>query len=412
MTGKVAIVGAGPSGCYLAQALRKAQPEAEITIIDRLPVPYGLIRYGVAPDHQGTKAVTRQFARLFEKQNVGFMGNLELGRDLSLAELRATMDAVVVCAGLSADRQFDLPGADLAGIYGAGAVTRYWNGHPDSDGFVPAFGQTVAVMGNGNVAVDILRILAKTEDGFAKSDFNPSHVNDSVQEIHVIGRSPLVHAKFDPVMIRELAGLDGVAFALAEGDALEPAETPNHAALETLLGSVPEAARKRVVFHSGWQATGFDAASGRVGAVRLSRDGVEKRVACDTVVTAIGFAHQGALDRDGLLAAAPDLAGGVLEPGLFAAGWFRRGPTGTIPENRTDAQGVAKSVAAWLGTVTDAKPGRAALVARFGAQITDYDGWKAIDAAETAAAPETRVRAKLSTYASLLDTAKTASTGA
>lgn len=128
-------------------------------------------------------------------------------------------------------------------------------------------------------------------------------------------------------------------------------------------------------------------------------------MACDAVVTAIGFDHAGAMDRAGLLASACDLANGVLAPGLFAAGWFRRGPTGTIPENRADAQGVAASVAQWLETATGTKPGRAALIARFGAQITDYDDWKTIDAAEIAAAPEGRVRAKISTYERLLDMA-------
>ncbi|MEM8794809.1 MAG: FAD-dependent oxidoreductase, partial [Pseudomonadota bacterium] len=183
MNAKVAIVGSGPSGCYVAQALVKALPNAELTVIDRLCVPFGLIRYGVAPDHQGTKAVSRQFARLFEKQGVAFVGNVELGRDLSLEALRDAMDVVVLATGLYGDRTFEVPGKDLSGIYGSGAVTRYWNGHPDSEGMKPEFGKRVVILGNGNVAIDVLRLLAKSPVEFDGSDIEPEFVDDGVETI-------------------------------------------------------------------------------------------------------------------------------------------------------------------------------------------------------------------------------------
>ena len=153
----VAIVGAGPSGCYLAQALRKQWTDARIDIIDRLPVPYGLVRYGVAPDHVGTKAVTRQFERLFERDGIDFYGNVTIGRDLSLDDLRKAYDVVVLATGLSKDRLLGIPGDSLPGIYGAGAVTRRFNDHPDEDELTLDLGQRTVIIGQGNVGIDVLR---------------------------------------------------------------------------------------------------------------------------------------------------------------------------------------------------------------------------------------------------------------
>ena len=176
MTSKIAIVGAGPSGCFMAQSLGKACPDVEITIIEKLPVPYGLVRYGVAPDHQGTKAVIRQFARLFEKQGVNFAGNVNVGAgdaaDLSLAELRDIFDVVVLATGLSEDRRLGLAGEQTGGVYGSGAVTRFWNDHPSDQALAPEFGNQVVVVGNGNVALDVVRLLAKGADDFNGSDFD------------------------------------------------------------------------------------------------------------------------------------------------------------------------------------------------------------------------------------------------
>lgn len=125
----IAIVGAGPSGCFVAQALLKLRPDARVVILDALPVPYGLVRYGVAPDHQGTKAITRQFDRLFERQGVIFAGNVRLGRDVTLDALRAGFDAVVLATGLHDDRRLGVPGEDLAGVHGSGAVTQIGRAH-------------------------------------------------------------------------------------------------------------------------------------------------------------------------------------------------------------------------------------------------------------------------------------------
>ena len=398
MSHKIAIVGAGPSGCYTAQSLAKMLPDAEITIIDCLLTPYGLVRYGVAPDHQGTKAVSRQFSRLFEKQGVHYVGNLKIGRDLSLERLRDIMDVVVLATGLHADRKFDIEGSELGHIYGSGEVTRYWNAHPDSEGFKPNFGDTVAILGNGNVAVDLIRMLAKSEAEFDGSDFNPALVNDSVKTVHVIGRSPLENAKFDPAMIRELGAIEGLSCKLAEGEKLNVTEDNQiSVALHELVSKTKTDTTKSLIFHAGWQVEKFNSNSGNVSSITLknARSVSKKDISCSAVITAIGFDHSGELDREDLLSNAEAINEGMIEPGLFAAGWFKRGPSGTIPQNRQDSQQVAGKIRDWLQTVTSNKVGRSAIMDQFGEDITSYEDWLTIDEIETRFAASNRCRQKI-----------------
>ncbi|MEI9963989.1 MAG: FAD-dependent oxidoreductase [Caulobacteraceae bacterium] len=166
---RFAIVGAGPAGLYVAQALRQAEPGAEIDVIERLPSPYGLVRYGVAPDHQGAKAVIRQFERLFERQGVGFFGGVTVGRDVDLDELAGLYDAVILAAGLAGERR----GEDLPGVIGAGAATAGSTAIPEHPEDCPPFGPRVAIIGAGNVAMDLARLLAKPAEAYRGSDFDP-----------------------------------------------------------------------------------------------------------------------------------------------------------------------------------------------------------------------------------------------
>lgn len=374
----VAIIGSGPSGCFLAQALAKARPDAAITIFDALPVPYGLIRYGVAGDHQGTKSVTRQFDRLFERQGVRFAGNVRVGRDVSLDDLRAAFDAVVLATGLHEDRRLGIPGDDLPGVLGSGAVTRAWNGWPDA--VQPPIGRRVVVIGNGNVAIDLVRLLAKTADEIAGSDL-AAPPGAGVEDITIVGRSAASAARFDPVMLRDLGGLSDCAIRVhgAEGDG-KIVEI-----LRGLDGHAPHAARRRLTFRFGLTPQRI-VGSDRVEAIAFS-DGTV--IAADTVLTAIGFhGDQAACDAEGVVA-----------PGLYATGWCRRGPRGTIPENRTDAQQVAARIAADLPHGVG-KPGLSVPGA------IDFTGWLRIDAAERAAAAPDRARAKITTLPGLLAMAK------
>lgn len=402
---QIAIVGSGPSGCYTAQALAKSCPQADITVIDQLCTPYGLIRYGVAPDHQGTKAVTRQFSRLFERQGVGFIGNLKLGHDISLETLRQNADVVVLALGLDEDRNLEIPGSQLSGVYGAGEITRYWNSHPDSQGFEPEFGKRVLIYGNGNVAADLIRILLKNEADLQGSDLDPDRVAEKVEEIHVVGRSPLTKAKFSSEMIHELSGIDDVGFSAAEEFALDCENAgPVAEAVSQLLDGSPATAGKNVIFHSGWTIAEYLEEAGKVRGVLLqqSGNGSTKTVDCDSVVTAIGFRAAGTLDRALILDRAEDLERGIIEPGLFVAGWFKRGPNGTIPDNRTDSISLASTITQYLETCSATKPNLQEVLENQFPKSTRYSDWLKIDAFEQQHAGEGRCRTKLATKDAML----------
>ena len=175
----IAIVGAGPSGLFAAQNLRRLVANAVIDVFDRLPVPFGLIRYGVAADHQGVKAVARQFERLFEREGVRFFGNVHIGRDITVEELTEFHDVVLLAAGLAGDRRLGIEGELLPGVLSAGRLTRWLNSHPDEAAFRPKLGTHVVIIGNGNVALDIARLLLKTPQELSGSDlaFRPCRIS-------------------------------------------------------------------------------------------------------------------------------------------------------------------------------------------------------------------------------------------
>ena len=168
----VAIVGSGPAGCYLAEALLRADNDCRITVIDRLPTPFGLVRFGVAPDHQGTKGITRLLDRVLAKAEVSYFGSVELGRDVSLPELRALYDVVVLAIGAPVDRRLGIAGEELAGVLPSGRFVGWYNHHPDHVALDLAAVESAVIIGNGNVALDVARVLAKTETEFDGSDLN------------------------------------------------------------------------------------------------------------------------------------------------------------------------------------------------------------------------------------------------
>ncbi|WP_157018072.1 FAD-dependent oxidoreductase [Mesorhizobium xinjiangense] len=400
MAGKIAIVGAGPSGCYVAQAFLKADPGLEVDLIDALPVPFGLVRYGVAADHQGTKGVMRQFARIFERQGARFFGNVHIGRDVTLKALREAYDAVVLAAGLCEDRRLSIPGGDLPGVHGAAALTRALHEHPQA-GALPALGPHPLILGNGNVAIDLLRLLCKTSEELNGTDLGPGPsawlAGNAFEAITIVGRSPAARAKFDPVMIRELGKLGNVSIKVeGAGRSEEPEEQKRLEALAAIdgHGSGP----LKVTFRFELRPLSVEGKD-RVAGLRVEGPNGEETVRASSVLTAIGFDSNGDLDRATLLDEAGEREAGKLADGLFAAGWFRRGPRGTIPDSRTEAQATAAAILEEMAP----DPARAgpAIFHKL-ENVVDYAGWQRIDAAELARSTPERCRQKLPSTGELL----------
>lgn len=406
-TPKIAVIGSGPAGCYLAQSLLRAVPGCEITLFDRLASPYGLVRYGVAADHQHTKAITRQFDRLLQHDAVRFAGGIEVGRDVSLAGLRACFDAVVIATGLSADRELDVPGADLPGVVGAGAITRALNAHPDGGGALPELGSDVVIVGGGNVALDVLRFLVKGRDEYEGSDVYDEaldvYLASPAERVTLVSRSPAPFSKGDPQMFRELAALPRASYASpdpiapADPDRLDRTEAARVAALSEM--TAPERRRfdgPEVALRFGLSPLRV-VGSGRVEGVEFAAGDAVVTIPATSVVTAIGFAAHPDHALAALTSEGADT--GRIEPGLYRTGWAKRGPRGAIPENRACARAVADEIIADLaaGAIppSGSAPGFAGLPSKVRDRAIDYEQWLRLDELERALAPAGRVRRKL-----------------
>jgi ferredoxin--NADP+ reductase len=392
MTHRVAIVGAGPSGFYAADGLLRTNPDLHIDVIDRLPTPHGLIRAGVAPDHQGTKAVARQFDRLLARPDLRFAGNIEIGRDLSWDELGAAYDAVIVATGMVIDKKLGVPGEDLAHVWGSWRFVGWLNGHPDfRQGPDLSKAKSVAVIGNGNVALDVARVLAKSADEMAKSDIVPeagAAISAApLTDIYVIGRRGPEHASFTNNELAEMGRLSrAVAVTDTKGlDATPPSSDPTPERLrkaknlEILRGFANnKAGAKPVTVHFLFQAAPV---TFKPGEVELTTG----KLPADLVVTCIGYRGEDFPKRED----------------VFPVGWAKRGPTGTIPTNRAESHAVAHQVMAWL-KARDPKSGPDVLPI-----AVDAAGWHRIDKHETAAgAAHGRPRVKLTDWQTLLDVAQ------
>ncbi len=405
----IAIIGSGPAGCYLADNLLRLIPDASIDIFERLPVPFGLVRYGVAPDHQGTKAVARVLDRALSRDRVSFFGNVEVGRDLRLEELMSLYDAVALATGASRDRQLNIPGEGLPGVLGSGAFTGWYNGHPD--GPPPAIQgvQSAVVIGNGNVAIDVARVLAKNSAEFAGSDLSPEVTSwletQPIETIHVVGRRSAADAKFSQHELAELGTLQRACPMVQDPTAL----AGNSAMVETLRSFAQNQSRTAPVtiyFHFNLTPVAF-LGDDRLRAVQFrSADGALSEIPAQLAITCIGYEARPcctATPANGVFANAE----GKVKDRLYVVGWAKRGPSGTIPTNRTEAQQVAQKIAR---EVPDgARPGREAirrLLEQRQICRVDYAGWRRTDAAELAGASGERCRIKFNTLAGMLEAAQ------
>ena len=246
MSLSIAIVGSGPAGFYAVEGLCKQLPDCRIDMIDRLPTPFGLVRSGVAPDHQTTKNVVRVFDRLMEQADIRYLGNVELGRDLSMAELKETYDAVILAIGASGGRRLGLAGGDAVGVYTADTIVGWYNGHPDYENLDPVLpGPGVAVFGIGNVALDVARLAASTAAEFAPTDIAP-YAADAIEaapisEVHIIGRRGPVEAAFSKAELAEMGEMVDCV-ALVDG-----AQLPDEVVLEDAKQQRVKAANLKIL---------------------------------------------------------------------------------------------------------------------------------------------------------------------
>jgi len=435
----VAIVGSGPSGLYTADALVRLWPDVQIDVFDRLPTPYGLVRGGIAPDHQSTKAVARAFERTLARPGTRFFGNVEIGRDLSYEELKGAYDLVIFSVGAENDRPLGIAGENLPGVYGAAAFVGWYNGHPRHHNLEPLLaGRSLAVIGNGNVALDVVRVLAKSPAELADSDIC-AHAAQRIAaarltDLYLIGRRGPVEASFTPIELAELGELercdvvvDAAALAADVGPEVPEKEVKLRQRNLEILRSfaartgAPKPMRIHVLFNAAPRAIlGNDRVAGlllertRVVDGRAEPTGERFELPVEGVIAAIGY-HTSPLpgvpfdEKHGRFANDE----GFVEPGVYAAGWCKHGPRGVVGTNRTDAGILVKRIAADIAAspLPEGKRGTdavATLLHERGIRVIDFAGWKRIDSAETARAIPPKPREKFVTTESLLAAAEPA----
>lgn len=421
----VAIIGSGPSGFFAAEALLAAEPNIEIDIIERLPAPFGLIRFGVAPDHQVTKKVTETYEAIAQLSNVRFFGNVEVGVAPDLADMRNFYDAIVLATGAPEDAPLSIPGADLPGVHGCAQFVGWYNGHPDNASLRPNLGiRAAAVLGMGNVALDVTRVLARSHAELETTDISEyalsSLRSSSITDIYVFGRRSPLETRFSNVELREIGGLTEVSRVLnqAQLDAVrhlkDEAPRPqqkNFQVFESFAREQRRWAPKKV--HFVFNATPV-AVLGQedVKAIRMRHTGSDNSywdVACGMVIGAIGFRGRPlpGVPFDPVRRIVPNDNGRV-QDALYAVGWIKRGPSGVIGTSKPDGTVAAHGILQEFPQ-GGSKPGRPAFVdflARRKIDWIGFDGWKRIDRAERSAARPGSPRQKLFRVADMLMHAK------
>ncbi len=446
----MAVVGSGPAAFYAAAPLLASEdPVVEVDMIERLPTPWGLVRLGVAPDHPQLKTVSRAFEKIAARQGFRFLGNVEVGRDVTHEELISAYDAVVYAVGSQTDRKLGIPGEELPGSWAATELVAWYNGHPDFQHleFDLSHGRAV-VIGNGNVALDVARMLALTEAELAPTDTTDraiaAIVSSGIREIVVLGRRGPVQAAWTSTELGELGELSGADVAV------DPAELELDAASEAELEAASNVVQRNVEILREFAT---HQPSGKFRVVRLRFrvspvailgeervEGVEivhnslepddrgsvravatdecEVIPCGIVFRSVGYRGVGiaGVPFDEGAGRIPNDEGRVLDedgspiPGLYCAGWIKRGPTGVIGTNKKDATETVENL------LEDARSGRLPerhgrgieeLLGERGADVVAYAGWEAIDVAERTQGDEQgRPRVKLCSWDELLAAAR------
>ncbi|MGW2344287.1 NADP oxidoreductase [Streptomyces sp. NPDC001661] len=420
----IAVVGSGPSGVYTAQGLVRQDrvPDIRVDVLDRLPCPYGLVRYGVAPDHEKIKSLQNNLRTVLEDERVRFLGGVEIGPSLPPAKLLELYDAVVYCVGAAADRRLGIPGEALPGSWSATDFVAWYSAHPDAvdSGFVRGVRTAVAI-GVGNVSVDVTRMLARGVPELLPTDMPRAALDalaaSKVRDVHMVGRRGPSQARFTTKELRELGGLPDTEVLVDEAElALDPAyvdpsglpaaQRRNVEVLRGWAAEPPRGARRRIHlrFHLR-PAEVLAGADGRVAGVRFERTrpdghggvtgtGVFETIGAELVLRSVGYrgVPLEGLPFDERGGTVPHAAGRVLRdgrvaPGEYVAGWIKRGPTGVIGTNRPCAKETVTSLLddlTGVGTGTEAGAARDPLTGLIaaGARPVRWDGWRAIERAE------------------------------
>lgn len=419
---RVAIVGAGPAGIYAGDILSRTGLDVSIDLFETLPAPYGLIRYGVAPDHPRIKGIVNSLHEMLDGGSIRLLGNVTFGRDLTLADARRLYDAVIVATGASRDAALDIPGIDLPGSFGAADVVSWYDGHPDVPRDWPLNAREIAVIGNGNVALDVARVLAKLPQDMLRTDI-PANVHaglaaSPVTDVHVFGRRGPAHVRFTPIELRELGEVPGVDTIVYEEDFADAAGIDEVVAAagtnqvkvmtRTMRGWLDrprtDASRRLHLhfWHRPVQVLGTDAVEG----VRFERTALRDGAVVGTgefrdhtaqaLYRAVGYVGSPVPDVpfDDERGVVRNEEGRVLDdqgsptPGLYATGWIKRGPVGLIGHTKGDAMETIEHLVSDLdGLPRAADPDPDAVLALLqerGIQYTTWQGWLALDAHERA----------------------------
>lgn len=358
----IAIIGSGPSGLYLAEILALKIPDITIDIYERLSRPFGLIVAGVAPDHLHTRRITEQFKRTLNRSNVRLACNTEIGKDLHYSELKQNYRWIVIATGAAEDRILGIPGENSAGIYGSGVFSRWYNNDEKMHSFTPYLGKKIAIIGNGNVALDIARMLAKTPKEHDTSDLTEkvrNHLADNrPTDIYIIGRSSPVQASFTLPELSELGELeqaspttDSQYLINLDAERLPISQQKLLLQLENYANRQVSNTHTRINFIFNTSPTEFlTNKQGQVSAVTLHNNlkldhNSTYKLQIDTAITAIGY-HSRPIDsipfdsQKGVFLNTE----GEIEPQVYCLGWCQRGPQGVIPANRADAMKLAKKI--------------------------------------------------------------------
>jgi ferredoxin--NADP+ reductase len=432
---RVAVIGAGPAGLYAADYLTfDGDGSVRVDVIERLPVPFGLLRYGVAPDHLNIKAAGRALMEVLERPDVELFANVDVGNVITVEELRTRYDAIVYALGASGDRRIGIPGEDLPGSISATAFVNWYNGHPESSAPDLTAASTVAVVGVGNVALDVARILLRDAAELSPTDVPQPVLEDlrasAVTDVHLLGRRGPQHAKFTTKELRELGELAGVSVVVDDGqlpaeppEGVTPVATRNLAVLKAWAEREPTTARRRLHLH--FSARPVEILGGeRVAGLRLERasaEGVGTNETWDLPVQAVlrSVGYRGAglpgVPFDEPTSTIPTVASRVVRdgaavPGEYVVGWIKRGATGILGTNRADARDAVDSLREDMpvllaGHATD--PGGVEQLLRERAvAIVGVAGWSAVLAAEDREGTRHgRGRVKIRDWQALLDAA-------